>query len=527
MKNLILLSLLNVCSLVVFARELPVHCEFPSSEGILSEPLGKMQGALHNGFFVIDNEEYAANYFKCERLKAFNPRYKARPSLVAYDAGFTSRAYHAVAPRALESEYEAYLAHSQENPLERDPSRAMTVFLHGTCSNHFDDLENQTTFPDYDPHAMAEGGGELLSYLGKILDRNGGQNGVHFMHLPGPASGNVHVTTLHDSFMKAQAYHLNSGLAFGSGVQENIEHVKLHLKGQTKNPTNMKFMAAHGDKLRKIGRLLIFGWSRGAVTAINLAHDLYRDPELKGIEIYMFLVDPVPGLEAYNLGWWKNIDRLYPNVKLCQLHFARNERSFGFSGIVPEEYGADGKRTGKNLNREIVMWPGNHSTLVGNIHLSKDLRSAIDHDLVPVPRMIRGLGQVFLKTFGAPLEYIEYHAGYDIPDIRPELQKDFQRLLDPAVQKKFLAMENESYLGVRQILGQHRKFFVEYARGAFDETQISGFYYRHDFKEQNPQTKTRQFINRLHRLLSAGKVGPRTWELFFLKLVEHRDVATF
>ena len=57
-----------------------------------------------------------------------------------------------------------------------------------------------------------------------------------------------------------------------------------------------------GKEIREVGKLIVLGWSRGGVTAIKFARDLYKDKELKGIDVHILAIDPVPGMGNITLG---------------------------------------------------------------------------------------------------------------------------------------------------------------------------------------------------------------------------------
>ena len=188
----------------------------------------------------------------------------------------------------------------------------MVIFFHGTGSNPIDDLTSDT-FTDYD-QSSAEKIGELLSFWKKNAEK-GAKEGTDFLVLHGPVAAIYKPRDFHDNFFASQRYSFSAGQLMGSGVEENIQHAIMHLKGITKNPALETQMVEQGQNIRQVGRLVVIGWSRGAVTAIKFARDLYKDPDLKELDVHLLAIDPVPGMGNISLGLWKNIFHLYPNVK--------------------------------------------------------------------------------------------------------------------------------------------------------------------------------------------------------------------
>lgn len=77
-----------------------------------------------------------------------------------------------------------------------------------------------------------------------------------------------------------------------------------------------------------------------------LANAMLNDSELKHIPVNIFAVDPVPGplnFKARGLSWVKNVEEYVG-------FFARDERSKGFSCVVPE--------TASTRVSTFTQWPG-------------------------------------------------------------------------------------------------------------------------------------------------------------------------
>jgi len=105
--------------------------------------------------------------------------------------------------------------------------------------------------------------------------------------------------------------------AAGSGVQNNVQNVVAvlrHLKSINQMPTVINMI----------------GWSRGAVTCIRMAYELFKDATIgaNAIPVNIFAVDPVAGGSA-NQERQGNI--LFPNVRTFIAILATGERRKAFA----------------------------------------------------------------------------------------------------------------------------------------------------------------------------------------------------
>lgn len=149
---------------------------------------------------------------------------------------------------------------------------------------------------------------------------------------------------------------------------------------------NQKFREFHGKQDREraagISRINCIGWSRGGVTTHMFANACADEPLLRGKEIRLIAVDPVPGgseMASHRVAI-KN-----DNIQEYVAFFARDERSRCFSPTLPQI-----KAGGCPL--KIYFFPGNHSSLVGN--------SGGDNILYNSSVLVRHIAETHLKEWG-------------------------------------------------------------------------------------------------------------------------------
>lgn len=131
----------------------------------------------------------------------------------------------------------------------------------------------------------------------------------------------------------------------------------------------------------KIDRINCIGWSRGGVTTHMFANACKDEPLLRGKEIRLITVDPVPGGSEMSQHRVR-IDN--PNLKEYVVFFARDERSRAFAPVRVD--------TGPNCKRTTYWFPGNHSTLVGRWGRNRTFfRSAV---------LVRHIAETHLQDWG-------------------------------------------------------------------------------------------------------------------------------
>ncbi|MDB6142818.1 MAG: hypothetical protein JWP80_1862 [Pseudomonas sp.] len=303
-----------------------------------------------------------------------------------------------------------------------------TVYFCGTGSSKFDSINKNY----WD--------GELVSTL---ASNNTGREFADWTIIDGPGSGNLQADEM---FTKSKEYGL-SGILFGNGWRENVQHALYMIKGKCDwqrtelTEANYKTLKAAGipiDEVKVTGTYLwrkynygdrkvtpqqlqeqiikifrkggiipsqvnLVGWSRGGVSCHMLANAMLADSELKHIKVNIFAVDPVPG--ALNFQGEKVT--LGSNVSEYVGFFARDERSKGFSCVIPT--------THSSTKVHIYPMAGRHATLVGNAAANGSEGTKVLHE---PGRIVRHFAETCLTRWGVKLgkklnlgaaEIAEYH----------------------------------------------------------------------------------------------------------------------
>ncbi|RON25686.1 hypothetical protein [Pseudomonas lini] len=290
----------------------------------------------------------------------------------------------------------------------------LTIFFCGTGSTKFDDT-NENYWD-----------GELVSTL---ASHHLGREFAEWIVVDGPGSGNLQAD---DLFTKSEEYGL-SGTLFGKGWEQNVQHAINIIKGQcdwqreqlTEEEYNRLKAAGipiedvkvegswfwrkynYGDRsvtqqalqeqiiktFRKDGviptQVNLVGWSRGGISCHMLANAMFKDSELKDIPVNIFAIDPVPGIGNFQ----DDKVKLGANVKEYVGFYARDERSKGFSCVIPQT--ATGTKT------HIYPIPGRHATVAGNA--SPDGVNG-PKTLAEPGRFVRHFAEVCLQRWGVQLD---------------------------------------------------------------------------------------------------------------------------
>ncbi len=294
----------------------------------------------------------------------------------------------------------------------------LTIFFCGTGSNKYDFA-----------HANFWNG-ELVSTLAA---NHPGREFADWIVVDGPGSGNLQADEL---FTRTADYGL-SGTLFGKGWYENVQHAINIIKGkcdwqreQLSEAEYNRLKAAgipiedvkiegswfwrkynYGNRsitqqqlqeqiiktFRKDGviptRVNLVGWSRGGISCHMLANAMLKDSALKNIPVNIFAIDPVPGVGNFQ----DDKVSLGVNVKEYVAFYARDERSKGFSCVIPHTAGGS----------KVCIYPmaGRHATLVGNATSTGDTAKGADdlQALVEPGQIVRHLAERCLKRWGVAL----------------------------------------------------------------------------------------------------------------------------
>ena len=120
---------------------------------------------------------------------------------------------------------------------------------------------------------------------------------------------------------------------------------------------------------------------------------MLKDPQLKSIPINIFALDPVPGISNFQ----EERIKLGANVKEYVGFYARDERSKGFSCVIPQT--ATGTKT------YIYPMAGRHATMAGNATAGggEPLNADDLKRLVEPGRIVRHFAETCLKRWGVQL----------------------------------------------------------------------------------------------------------------------------
>ena len=322
----------------------------------------------------------------------------------------------------------------------------LTIFFCGTGSTKFDS-KNPTYW-----------NGELVSTLASL---HGGREFAEWIVIDGPGTSNLQADEL---FTQSKDYGL-SGTLFGKGWEENVKHALNIIKGKCdwqreqlteteynrlkaagipiedvkiegswlwrkynygeRSVTQQKLQEQIIKTFRKDGiiptNVNLVGWSRGGISCHMLANAMFKDAALKNIPVSIFAIDPVPGISNFQ----EDKVKLNANVKEYVGFYARDERSKGFSCVIPQT--VTGTRT------HIYPLPGRHGTLVGNA--SADGVSG-PKTLAEPGLIVRHFAEVCLKRWGVPLNKTLNLTPADLQNHHNAMARDAA---------KYKAMEKNSY----------------------------------------------------------------------------------
>jgi hypothetical protein len=190
------------------------------------------------------------------------------------------------------------------------------------------------------------------------------------------------------------------------------------------------------------------GWSRGGVSCHMLANALMANPETRQIPVNIFAVDPVPGplnyqLEKVSLG---------SNVKEYVAFYARDERSKGFSCIIP--------KTDARTKVSIFPMAGRHASLVGNASLTG---ASGPGDLTEPGTIVRHYAEVCLSRWGTKLQRKLNLSAIDVSRLHQSVVMH---------EADFIKMRNHSYTVLREDHKTER--YVSYADKGTGFSMVAG-----------------------------------------------------
>jgi len=288
-----------------------------------------------------------------------------------------------------------------------------TAYFCGTGSHRFDDAN-----PNF-------WNGELVSTLAA---NDQGREFAHWIAVDGPGSGNLQDDKL---FVEPGGYFNWTGQLFGSGWEENVNHVLQVIKGESnwqrtklseeeygrlkdagvpvpevsstaswfwrtydygdRHPTPQELQERIISMFRKPRiptQVNLVGWSRGGISCHMLANAMAKDPVLRNVPVNIFAIDPVPGVgnvQAERIA-------LAENVREYVGFYSRDERSKGFACVIPS--------VASGTQICIYPMPGRHATLVGNASVD----GASDGTVLKEPGLIvRHFAEVCLTRWGVRL----------------------------------------------------------------------------------------------------------------------------
>jgi hypothetical protein len=202
----------------------------------------------------------------------------------------------------------------------------------------------------------------------------------------------------------------------------------------------------------------LIGWSRGGVSCHMLANAMFQDPALRDIPVNIFSIDPVPGMDNFQ-AHRTSIDY---NVKNYVAVYARDERSYGFSPIVPNF------SPQMQVKPIVLPLPGRHATLVGNGAID-GAEGTQNKELLAPGKLVRHLAEEYLEAWGTALGKRLNLSLIDVASLYDSMRKN-----DPT----YVAMRKYSYT-IQQVEGKERKVGKGSDWGSTNFSDIRGAEYLH------------------------------------------------
>ncbi len=321
--------------------------------------------------------------------------------------------------------------------------------------------------------------GEIVSTLAK---NNKGKEYAEWILVDGPGSGNYQSKTL---WARAGNYSDTRGVVTGAGMDESVRHALAFIKGtpdeslyrddvemepdftKTTKPAPIKMhglnssgqkntslsgitpqmlqqeILRRGRKSKGITKVNLIGWSRGAVTCIMIANAIAADPDLKGIRVRIFAVDPVPG--GLNQAFYSSMTSLPRCVDEYFGVYARDEVSRNFSPVIP--------KTKMSTSVTLLPMPGMHATVAGNSFLDKNASVHSAFNLEGPGRITRFWAERCLMRWGVNMERTARYSD-------TELCNMYEQIL--AADGEFKKMRGYSYVKMKQgYWNTYRQFYMQ------------------------------------------------------------------
>ena len=215
--------------------------------------------------------------------------------------------------------------------------------------------------------------------IASLALKTSGAEGESWIINPGPGS-----TELYNKSLRARVAGFLIGPLVGRQVVEGFG-------GATGSGRDVNVDATL-EVVRRVkpARINMTGWSRGAITCIEIANAITEARDIPAIPMSLFLVDPVPGPHEANAWNWTSFStRIPPTVTHCSAILQEGDsRGWMMAPLI------DPFRTQDERRRTYPM-PGPHSASV-----------EVQKPFEPVARMARCLVESFLDSRGTGLKSV-------------------------------------------------------------------------------------------------------------------------
>lgn len=291
----------------------------------------------------------------------------------------------------LSEQFDLMASLQREQPTTK---RVINVCFLGTGSSIDDsDLDRKETLERY-PN------GEVISAIAQDLQ----QIGAEVMVFNGAGYEDRNAS---QAYNERKPWSFAADAVTGFSMYHNVDDAVLRISNMlTRRSTSPELTETYTQALQLAAIdestiINIFGWSRGAITALMCASTLYDCSTVPGLELFpellrkaqvnLFLIDPVPGpgnscvANSY----------LQPNVRECKVYLAQHERSEFFACIVPTP--APGNST---TVCDIQFMPGGHATLSGSVTNHAGTEILKDMAVAEIGMLVKNSARAFAARHG-------------------------------------------------------------------------------------------------------------------------------